>query len=83
MKKYKIGDIIYVKNPIEGYYSNYGITPKFFLTPDLSATIIDPEAPCVWVRKNSPKTFICVEFFSPVTNDLEKAAIFDRNEIKE
>ena len=83
MKKYKKGDIVYVKNPIEGYYSNYGITPKFFLTPDLSATIIDPEAPCVWVRKNSPKTFICVEFFSPVTNDLERAAIFDRNEIKE
>ena len=83
MKKYKKGGIVYVKNPIEGYYSNYGITPKFFLTPDLSATIIDPEAPCVWVRKNSPKTFICVEFFSPVTNDLERAAIFDRNEIKE
>ena len=83
MKKYKKGGIVYVKNPIEGYYSNYGITPKFFLTPDLSATIIDPGAPCVWVRKNGPKTFMCVEFFSPVTNDLERAAIFDRNEIKE
>jgi len=83
MKKYKKGDIIYVKNPIEGYYSNYGITPKFFLTPDIPATIINPEVPCVWVRKNGAKSFISVEFFSPVTNGLERAAIFSRDEIRE
>ena len=83
MKKYKKGGIVYVKNPIEGYYSNYGITPFFCLTPDTPATIINPEVPCVWVRKNGPKTFMCVEFFSPVTNGLERAAIFSRDEIRE
>ena len=83
MKKYKKGGIVYVKNPIEGYYSNYGITPKFFLTPDIPATIINPEVPCVWVRKNGAKSFISVEFFSPVTNGLERAAIFSRDEIRE
>ena len=75
------GDIIHVKEEVEGYYSGYGITPKFFLTPDIKAFIVDPEVPCVWVKKKGSDTFVCVEFFSPITNNLERAAIYDRNNI--
>lgn len=73
----KKGSIIYVKTPIEGYYSGYGITPKFYLTPDIPARVKNPKVPCVWVRDKGAKTFILVEFFSPVTKGIEQAAIMD------
>lgn len=76
------GDIIQVKTPIEGYYSNYGITPKFYLTPDIEAVVINPKTPCVWAKKNGPNTFVCVEFFSPITKVIERAGIMDRNNIR-
>lgn len=75
--KIKRGTVIYVKNPIEGYYSGYGITPKFYLTSGIPAIVINPKVPCVWVRTKEPLTFILVEFFSPVTNGLEQAAILN------
>ena len=75
------GDIIHVKEQIEGYCSGYGITPKFFLTPDIEAIVIDPETPCVWVKKKGPDTFVCVEFFSPITNAFERVAIYNRKNI--
>lgn len=75
------GDIISVKERVEGYYSGYGITPKFYLTPGIKAVVINPETPCVWVKKKGPDTFICVEFFSPITNAIERAGILDRNNI--
>lgn len=79
--KLKKGDIIQVKEKIEGYYSNYGITPEFYLTPDIKAIIINPKTPCVRVRKKGPDTFVCVEFFSPVTNEIERAGILDSKNI--
>ena len=76
------GDTIFVNKDIEGYYSGYGITPKFYLTPNIPAIVVDPATPCVWVRDRGPKTFICVEFFSPITNHFERAAIY-KGDIKQ
>lgn len=75
------GDIISVKERVEGYSSGYGITPKVFLTPDIKAIVINPETPCVWVKKKGPDTFVCVEFFSPITNAFERVAIYNRKNI--
>ena len=71
-KGHKIGDIIYVKNKVAGYYSGYAGNPIFYLTPDLPATVLNPQA----VYFNSNKSyFVFVEFFSPITSKKENACI--------
>ncbi len=73
-KGFSKGGLIRVKTPIEGYYSSYSGKPKFFLTPDITATIVNPKV--VSVRGHIPY-FCLVEFFSPITKKVENTAIFN------
>ena len=70
------GDIITVKTTIEAYGKG-GV----YLTPGIQAIVINPETPCIWVKKKGPDTFVCVEFLSCITGNLTRAAILDRNNI--
>lgn len=79
--KLSIGDKVRVKSAVHGYYSGYGITPVFLLTPDLIAVVKNPKIPCV--RKLNKFDFFClVEFLSPVTSSIEQAALYNDNIIK-
>ena len=81
MKTYKgikKGDLINVKQHVEGYYSGYAGNPIFYLTPDIQATVINPQAISVRFKHY----FVFVEFLSPITGKIENAGIDHENIIK-
>ena len=67
-----IGDRVTVKARVEGYYSNYGGNPAIFLEPGTVAVVGAIDVPSV---RRENVSFVCVDFFCPVTGKMERAAV--------
>ncbi len=93
LNQIKVGDKVQVIERVEGRYSRY-VPPEmleFWLEPEMIGTVGAIKVPYVSMSKDwstgSPRNahgyyFVCVDFFSPVTNRLERASVDYTNLIK-